>query len=41
MALNFKTTTDLPQNLRTKMVKLINQQLADTFDLYSQVKHAH
>ncbi len=41
MALNFKTTTDLPQNLRTKMVKLINQQLADTFDIHSQVKHAH
>jgi starvation-inducible DNA-binding protein len=27
--------------LREKMVALLNQQVADTFDLYSQVKQAH
>ncbi len=41
MATDFKTTTDLKQDVRTKVIALLNQQLADTFDLYSQVKHAH
>ncbi len=37
----FKTRNDLPEKARTEMVKLLNQQLADTFDLYSQIKQSH
>lgn len=37
----FETKIDLPMETRTQMVELLNQQLADTFDLYSQVKQAH
>jgi starvation-inducible DNA-binding protein len=37
----FATRNDLPGHLRATMITLLNQQLADTFDLYSQVKHAH
>lgn len=37
----FTTRIDLPSGTREKMVALLNQQLADTFDLYSQTKHAH
>jgi len=37
----FNTRNDLPQRLRDTMIPLLNQQLADTFDLYSQVKQAH
>ncbi len=37
----FKTRNDLPEKTRTEMVKLLNQQLADTFDLYSQIKQSH
>ena len=37
----FPTHIDLPENTRTTMVALLNQQLADTFDLYSQIKQAH
>ncbi|CAN5587872.1 DNA starvation/stationary phase protection protein Dps [soil metagenome] len=36
-----KTSIDLPQATRQTMVDLLNQQLADTFDLFSQVKQAH
>ncbi len=36
-----KTSIDLPQATRQSMVDLLNQQLADTFDLFSQVKQAH
>jgi starvation-inducible DNA-binding protein len=32
---------DLPENIRQQMVELLNKQLADTFDLYSQTKQAH
>lgn len=35
------TRNDLPQDVRAKMVGLLNQQLADTSDLFSQVKQAH
>jgi starvation-inducible DNA-binding protein len=38
---SFRTHIDLPADQRGKLVGLINQQLADTFDLYSQVKQAH
>lgn len=37
----FSTSIDLPEAIRQKLVELLNQQLADTFDLYSQTKQAH
>lgn len=37
----FATHNDLPERLRNTMLPLLNQQLADTLDLYSQVKQAH
>src|ERR687884_1263650 len=37
----FSTRIDLPADKREKLVALLNQQLADTFDLYSQTKQAH
>jgi starvation-inducible DNA-binding protein len=37
----FATRNDLVREVRAEMVSLLNQQLADTFDLYSQVKQAH
>ena len=33
--------SDLMREVRDKMILLLNQQLADTFDLYSQTKQAH
>lgn len=41
MAQTFKTSVTLPADVRQGMVELLNQQLADTFDLYSQTKQAH
>lgn len=35
------TKNDLPAAVRTKVIALLNQQLANTFDLYSQTKQAH
>lgn len=32
---------DLKGKVRAEMIELLNQQLADSFDLYSQVKQAH
>ena len=37
----FKTRVDIKPKNRDAMVALLNQQLADTFDLYSQTKQAH
>ena len=37
----FSTKNDLSAEIREKAVALLNQQLADTFDLYSQIKQAH
>ena len=37
----FPTRNDIPADSRTKLVSLLNQQLADTFDLMSQTKFAH
>jgi starvation-inducible DNA-binding protein len=37
----FTTRIDLPSEAREKMIVLLNQQLADIFDLYSQTKQAH
>lgn len=36
-----KTSNDLPAEQREQLVALLNQQLADTFDLMSQTKEAH
>lgn len=36
-----KTSIDLDAETRGQVVALLNQQLADTFDLYSQTKQAH
>lgn len=36
-----ETRNDLPQEARQQMVELLNRQLADTFDLFSQTKQAH
>jgi starvation-inducible DNA-binding protein len=35
------TRIDIPEDARESMVELLNARLADGFDLYSQVKHAH
>jgi starvation-inducible DNA-binding protein len=37
----FSTRNDIAREVRGKMIALLNQQLADTFDLYSQTKQAH
>lgn len=37
----YKTRNDLPGEVREQMITLLNQHLADTFDLYSQAKQAH
>lgn len=37
----YKTSIDLDIETREQMISLLNQQLADTFDLYSQTKQAH
>ena len=37
----FPTHIDLPENDRRPVIELLNGRLADTADLYSQVKQAH
>lgn len=37
----FDTHIDIVPNVRTREIGILNQQLADTFDLYSQIKQAH
>lgn len=37
----YPTRIDLDAATRTKLISLLNQQLADTFDLLSQTKQAH
>lgn len=37
----FKTSVDIPAADRTKLNALLNQRLADSFDLQSQIKQAH
>lgn len=37
----FSTRNDLSREAREEIVALLNQQLADTFDLFSQTKQAH
>lgn len=36
-----RTSIDLDSETRQQVIALLNQQLADTFDLYSQTKQAH
>jgi len=36
-----ETRIDIPLCSREPLVSLLNQQLADTFDLYTQIKQAH
>jgi starvation-inducible DNA-binding protein len=36
-----KTRIDISQDTRQMIIKLLNEQLADIFDLYSQAKQAH
>lgn len=36
-----KTRIDLSQETRQRIIQLLNEQLADIFDLYSQAKQAH
>ena len=35
------TIIDIPEATRKSLIDLLNEQLANTFDLYSQVKQAH
>jgi len=37
----FHTRIDVPADRRQALVALLNQHLADTFDLYGQIKQAH
>ncbi|MCX6631716.1 MAG: DNA starvation/stationary phase protection protein Dps [Candidatus Solibacter sp.] len=37
----FATRIDLPEKDRHALIELLNQRLADTADLYSQIKQAH
>ena len=37
----FETRNDIPEDERAKLVELLNARLADSFDLYSQLKQAH
>jgi len=37
----YRTSIDLDAETREQIIALLNQQLADTFDLYSQTKQAH
>ena len=37
----FQTKIDLDRETREQLISLLNQQLVDTFDLYSQTKQAH
>ena len=37
----FPTKIDIEESTREELVDVLNQQLADTFDFYSQAKQAH
>jgi starvation-inducible DNA-binding protein len=38
---SFSTRNDIGEESRAELVELLNARLADTFDLYSQLKQAH
>jgi len=37
----YRTKNDLPENVRAKMIELLNARLADAVDLQTQTKQAH
>lgn len=37
----YQTSVSLDVDVRAQMIGLLNQQMADTFDLYTQLKQAH
>jgi len=37
----YKTKNDLPEQVRTKLIELLNARLADAVDLQTQMKQAH
>jgi starvation-inducible DNA-binding protein len=37
----FETRIDIPEEARAQLVDILNDRLADSFDLYSQLKQAH
>jgi len=37
----FETRIDIPADAREQLIELLNARLADSFDLYSQLKQAH
>lgn len=37
----FETRNDISETTRDRLVQLLNERLADSFDLYSQLKQAH
>src|SRR3954452_3540321 len=37
----FETRIDIAEGSREQLIQLLNARLADTFDLYSQLKQAH
>jgi starvation-inducible DNA-binding protein len=37
----FKTSIDIPEDAREQICEILNRQLADTTDLFTQLKHAH
>lgn len=41
MSKSYRTSIDIDGETREQIIGLLNQQLADTFDLYSQTKQAH
>ena len=41
LARSFATSVDIPTDSRAKTIKVLNQHLAESFDLMSQVKQAH
>jgi starvation-inducible DNA-binding protein len=41
LELTFATRIDIPEPQREELIDLLNARLADTFDLYSQMKQAH
>ena len=38
---DYTTKIDIPAETRTKVIGLLSQQLADTLDLFTQIKQAH
>jgi starvation-inducible DNA-binding protein len=41
MSALYETSNDLPEKVRTQVVELLNERLADAIDLATQTKQAH